>query len=204
MSAVVEKTFVWKFMDQISQGVASARQAMGEAVRAATSMGSKVSESGEQWRNYASKQKEAMDEAKANFNEYKDQVTNSSNSIREKINGLIDHLKEIPHDVMTTLKSKINDENIGLFSRKVRDVPKERSVLLRAKDKFTNMFKHLSKRIKQIPKEHLLLLKVKDGFSKGFQKFNESAKKHVKTATDYVTLLKAHLLVMHCTELMTK
>ncbi|WP_441001995.1 tape measure protein [Lactiplantibacillus plantarum] len=177
MSAVVEKTFVWKFMDQISQGVANARQAMGEAVRAATSMGSKVSESGEQWRNYASKQKEAMDEAKANFNEYKDQVTNSSNSIREKINGLIDHLKEIPHDVMTTLKSKINDENIGLFSRKVRDVPKERSVFLRAKDKFTNMFKHLSERIKQIPKEHLLLLKVKDGFSKGFQKFNESAKK---------------------------
>ncbi|WP_260204860.1 tape measure protein [Lactiplantibacillus plantarum] len=177
MSAVVEKTFVWKFMDQISQGVANARQAMGEAVRAATSMGSKVSESGEQWRNYASKQKEAMDEAKANFNEYKDQVTNSSNSIREKINGLIDHLKEIPHDVMTTLKSKINDENIGLFSRKVRDVPKERSVFLRAKDKFTNMFKHLSERIKQIPKEHSLLLKVKDGFSKGFQKFNESAKK---------------------------
>lgn len=177
MSAVVEKTFVWKFMDQISQGVANARQAMDEAVRAAASMGSKVSESGEQWHNYASKQKEAMDEAKANFNEYKDQVTNSSNSIREKINGLIDHLKEIPHDVMTTLKSKINDENIGLFSRKVRDVPKERSVFLRAKDKFTNMFKHLSERIKQIPKKHSLLLKVKDGFSKEFQKFNESAKK---------------------------
>lgn len=177
MSAVVEKTFVWKFMDQISQGVANARQAMDEAVRAATSMGSKVSESGEQWHNYASKQKEAMDEAKANFNEYKDQVTNSSNSIREKISGLIDHLKEIPHDVVTTLKSKINDENIGLFSRKVRDVPKERSVLLRAKDKFTDMFKHLSERIKQVPKEHSLLLKVKDGFSKGFQKFNESAKK---------------------------
>nr|WP_134902147.1 tape measure protein [Lactiplantibacillus plantarum] len=177
MSAVVEKTFVWKFMDQISQGVANARQAMDEAVRAAASMGSKVSESGEQWHNYASKQKEAMDEAKANFNEYKDQVSNSSNSIREKISGLIDHLKEIPHDIVTTLKSKINDENIGLFSRKVRDVPKERSVLLRAKDKFTDMFKHLSERIKQIPKEHSLLLKVKDGFSKGFQKFNESAKK---------------------------
>ncbi|WP_409339505.1 tape measure protein [Lactiplantibacillus plantarum] len=177
MSAVVEKTFVWKFMDQISQGVANARQAMDEAVRAAASMGSKVSESGEQWHNYASKQKEAMDEAKANFNEYKDQVTNSSNSIREKISGLIDHLKEIPHDVVTTLKSKINDENIGLFSRKVRDVPKERSVLLRAKDKFTDMFKHLSERITKVPKEHSLLLKVKDGFSKGFQKFNESAKK---------------------------
>lgn len=177
MSAVVEKTFVWKFMDQISQGVANARQAMGEAVRAATNMGSKVSESGEQWHNYASKQKEAMDEAKANFNEYKDKVANSSNSIREKISGLIDRLKEIPHDVVTTLKSKINDENIGLFSRKVRDVPKERSVLLRAKDKFTDMFKHLSERIKQVSKEHSLLLKVKDGFSKGFQKFNESAKK---------------------------
>ncbi|MGA3557327.1 tape measure protein [Lactiplantibacillus plantarum] len=177
MSAVVEKTFVWKFMDQISQGVANARQAMDEAVRAASSMGSKVSESGEQWHNYASKQKEAMDEAKANFNEYKDQVSNSSNSIREKISSLIDHLQEIPHDVVTTLKSKINDENIGLFSRKVRDVPKERSVLLRAKDKFSDIFKHLGERIKQIPKEYSLLLKVKDGFSKGFQKFNESAKK---------------------------
>ena len=43
MSAVVEKTFVWKFMDQISQGVANARQAMDEAVHAAASMGSKVS-----------------------------------------------------------------------------------------------------------------------------------------------------------------
>lgn len=177
MSAVVEKTFVWKFMDQISQGVANARQAMDEAVHAAANMGSKVSESGEQWHNYASKQKEAMDEAKANFNEYKDQVANSSNSIREKISGLIDHLKEIPHDVVTTLKSKINDENIGIFSRKVRDVPKERSVFLRAKDKFTNMFKHFNERIKQIPKEHSLPLKVKAGFSKGFQKFNESAKK---------------------------
>lgn len=177
MSAVVEKTFVWKFMDQISQGVANARQAMDEAVHAAASMGSKVSESGEQWHNYASKQKEAMDEAKANFNEYKDQVANSSNSIREKINGLIDRLKEIPHDVVTTLKSKINDENIGIFSRKVRDVPKERSVFLRAKDKFTDIFKHLSERVKQIPKEHSLMLKVKDSFSKGFQKFNESAKK---------------------------
>ncbi|MCG0677986.1 tape measure protein [Lactiplantibacillus plantarum] len=177
MSAVVEKTFVWKFMDQISQGVANARQAMDEAVHAAASMGSKVSESGEQWHNYASKQKEAMDEAKANFNEYKDQVANSSNSIREKISSLIDRLKEIPHDVVTTLKSKINDENIGLFTRKVRDVPKERSVFLRAKDKFTDIFKHLSERIRQTPKEHSLLLKVKDSFSKGFQKFNESAKK---------------------------
>ncbi|AQY70040.1 tape measure protein [Lactiplantibacillus plantarum] len=177
MSAVVEKTFVWKFMDQISQGVANARQAMDEAVHAATDMGSKVSESGEKWHNYASKQKEAMDEAKANFNEYKDQVTNSSNSIREKISGLIDRLKEIPHDVVTTLKSKINDENIGIFSRKVRDVPKERSVFLRVKDKFTDTFKHFSERIKQTPKKHSLLLRIKDGFSKGFQKFNESAKK---------------------------
>ncbi|MCW6147741.1 tape measure protein [Lactiplantibacillus plantarum] len=181
MSAVVEKTFVWKFMDQISQGVANARQAMDEAVHAAADMGSKVSESGEKWHNYASKQKEAMDEAKANFNEYKDQVTNSSNSIREKISGLIDRLKEIPHDVVTTLKSKINDENIGIFSRKVRDVPKERSVFLRAKDHFTDIFKHFSERIKQIPKEHSLPLKVKDGFSKGFQKFNESAKKTRET-----------------------
>ncbi|RDG27585.1 tape measure protein [Lactiplantibacillus plantarum] len=177
MSAVVEKTFVWKFMDQISQGVANARQAMDEAVHAAASMGSKVSESGEKWHNYASKQKEAMDEARANFNEYKDQVANSSNSIREKISGLIDHLKEIPHDVVTTLKSKINDENIGIFSRKVRDVPKERSVFLRAKNKFTDMFKHLSERIRRTPKKHSLLLRIKDGFSKGFQKFNESAKK---------------------------
>ncbi|MCG0894991.1 tape measure protein [Lactiplantibacillus plantarum] len=177
MSAVVEKTFVWKFMDQISQGVANARQAMDEAVHAAANMGSKVSESGEKWHNYASKQKEAMDEAKANFNEYKDQVANSSNSIREKISGLIDHLKKIPHDVVTTLKSKINDENIGIFSRKVRDVPKERSVFLRTKDKFTDVFKHFSERIKQIPKEHSLPLKVKDGFSKGFQKFNDIAKK---------------------------
>ncbi|WP_426290934.1 tape measure protein [Lactiplantibacillus plantarum] len=181
MSAVVEKTFVWKFMDQISQGVANARQAMDEAVHAAANMGSKVSESGEQWHNYASKQKEAMDEAKANFNEYKDQVTNSSNSIREKISGLIDHLKEIPHDVVTTLKSKINDENIGLFTRKVRDVPKERSVFLRVKDKFTDTFKHFSERIKQTPKKHSLLLRIKDGFSNGFQKFNESAKKTRET-----------------------
>lgn len=177
MGAVVEKTFVWKFVNQISQGVANARQAMDEAVHAAASMGSKVSESSEQWHNYASKQKEAMDEAKANFNEYKDRVANSSNSIREKISGLIDRFKEIPHDVVTTLKSKINDENIGIFSRKVRDVPKERSVFLRAKDNFTDIFKRLSERIKQTPKEHSLLLKVKDGFSNGFQKFNESAKK---------------------------
>lgn len=177
MSAVVEKTFVWKFMDQISQGVANARQAMDEAVHAAADMGSKVSESGEKWHNYASKQKEAMDEAKANFNEYKDQVSNSSNSIREKISGLIDHLKEIPHDVVTTLKSKINDENIGIFSRKVRDVPKERSVFLRVKDKFTDTFKHFSERIRQTPKKHSLLLRIKDGFSNGFKKFNDSAKK---------------------------
>ncbi|CAJ1187590.1 hypothetical protein CPR19081_DFPECDIO_01081 [Companilactobacillus paralimentarius] len=54
---------------------------------------------------------------------------------------------------------------------------KRHSLLLRAKDKFTDMFKHLSERIKQVPKEHSLLLKVKDGFSNGFQKFNESAKK---------------------------
>ncbi|GAB5055879.1 tape measure protein [Companilactobacillus alimentarius] len=177
MGAVVEKTFVWKFMDQISQGVANARQAMDEAVHAAASMGFKVSESGEKWHNYASKQKEAMDEAKANFNEYKNQVTNSSNSIREKISGLINRLKEIPHDVVTTLKSKINDENIGIFSRKVRDVPKERSVFLRARDKFTDMFRRLGERIKQIPKDRSLLLKVKDGFSNGFKKFNEGAKK---------------------------
>nr|WP_236723888.1 tape measure protein [Lactiplantibacillus plantarum] len=78
---------------------------------------------------------------------------------------------------MTTLKSKINDENIGIFSRKVRDVPKERSVFLRAKDKFTDIFKHFSERTKQVPKERSLLLKIKDGFSNGFQKFNESAKK---------------------------
>ncbi|WP_087842764.1 tape measure protein [Lactiplantibacillus plantarum] len=177
MSAVVEKTFVWKFMDQISQGVANARQAMDEAVHAAADMGSKVSESGEKWHNYASKQKEAMDEAKANFNEYKDQVANSSNSIREKISSLINHLKEIPHDVVTTLKSKINDENIGIFSRKVRDVPKERSVFLRAKDNFTDIFKHFSERIRQTPKKHSLLLRIKDGFSSGFKKFNDSAKK---------------------------
>ena len=62
-SPVVAKEFLWKFRDEITQGVAKARQAMQEAVSTAKEAGMKVSDTGEDWKKMGTDAKEAAQES---------------------------------------------------------------------------------------------------------------------------------------------
>ena len=57
--AVTEKEFIWKFRDEITQGVKKARQAMQEAVATAKEAGMKVSDSGGIWQKMGPDGKES-------------------------------------------------------------------------------------------------------------------------------------------------
>ena len=81
-SAVVEKNFVWRFIDKVTQGVKEARNAMQEAEEAAKQTSNEVSEKSNKWTNYGNKAKESAEKASNSYKEYKDQVTSSTTAIK--------------------------------------------------------------------------------------------------------------------------
>lgn len=148
-SPVVTKEFLWKFRDEITQGVAKARQAMQEAVSTAKEAGMKVSDTGEGWKKMGNDAKEAaqdtsqaVSKAKENAESMKNAAQNAAESIRGQFKKTTKVINGIPKEKVFNLKAKFDDDKLKTFSRKINDVPEQKSIWLKIKDGFSNSLKN--------------------------------------------------------------
>ena len=148
-SPVVTKEFLWKFRDEITQGVAKARQAMQEAVSTAKEAGMKVSDTGEDWKKMGNDAKEAaqdtsqaVSKAKENAESMKNAAQNADESIRGQFKKTTKVINGIPKEKVFNLKAKFDDDKLKTFSRKINDVPEQKSIWLKIKDGFSNSLKN--------------------------------------------------------------
>ncbi|MFQ6166044.1 tape measure protein [Limosilactobacillus reuteri] len=148
-SPVVAKEFLWKFRDEITQGVAKARQAMQEAVSTAKEAGMKVSDTGEDWKKMGTDAKEAaqdtsqaVSKAKENAESMKNAAQNAAESIRGQFKKTTEVINGIPKEKVFNLKAKFDDDKLKTFSRKINDVPEQKSIWLKIKDGFSNSLKN--------------------------------------------------------------
>lgn len=148
-SPVVTKEFIWKFRDEITQGVAKARQAMQEAVSTAKEAGMKVSDTGEGWKKMGNDAKEAaqdtsqaVSKAKENAESMKNAAQNAAESIRGQFKKTTKVINGIPKEKVFNLKAKFDDDKLKTFSRKINDVPEQKSIWLKIKDGFSNSLKN--------------------------------------------------------------
>lgn len=151
-SAVVEKNFVWRFIDKVTQGVKEARNAMQEAEEAAKQTSNEVSETSNKWTNYGNKAKESAEKASNSYKEYKDQVTSSTTVIKEQLSSLNEKVKAVPKEHWTKIKAKIEDSNLGKFARKVHDIPKSHETTLSIKDRLSNQLKKAQNQVNDTKK----------------------------------------------------
>ena len=148
-SPVVTKEFLWKFRDEITQGVAKARQAMQEAVSTAKEAGMKVSDTGEDWKKMGNDAKEAaqdtsqaVSKAKENAESMKNAAQNAAESIRGQFKKTTKVINGIPKEKVFNLKAKFDDDKLKTFSRKINDVHEQKSIWLKIKDGFSNSLKN--------------------------------------------------------------
>lgn len=158
-SPVVAKEFLWKFRDEITQGVAKARQAMQEAVSAAKEAGMKVSDTGEDWKKMGNDAKEAaqdtsqaVSKAKENAESMKNAAQNAAESIRGQFKKTTEVINGIPKEKVFNLKAKFDDDKLKTFSRKINDVPEQKSIWLKIKDGFSNQMNKAQRQAKNTQK----------------------------------------------------
>lgn len=144
-SPVVAKEFLWKFRDEITQGVAKARQTMQEAVSTAKEAGMKVSDTGEDWKKMGNDAKEAAQDtfqAVSKAKENAESMKNAAESIRGQFKKTTEVINGIPKEKAFNLKAKFDDDKLKTFSRKINDVPEQKSIWLKIKDGFSNSLKN--------------------------------------------------------------
>ena len=158
-SPVVAKEFLWKFRDEITQGVAKARQAMQEAVSTAKEAGMKVSDTGEDWKKMGNDAKEAaqdtsqaVSKAKENAESMKNAAQNAAESIRGQFKKTTEVINSIPKEKVFNLKAKFDDDKLKTFSRKINDVPEQKSTWLKIKDGFSNQMNKAQRQAKNTQK----------------------------------------------------
>lgn len=148
-SPVVTKEFWWKFRDGITQEVAKARQIMSQAADEIREEGSKIASSGEDWKKAGDKAKEAaqdtsqaVSKAKENAESMKNAAQNAAESIRGQFKKTTEVINSIPKEKVFNLKAKFDDDKLKTFSRKINDVPEQKSIWLKIKDGFSNSLKN--------------------------------------------------------------
>lgn len=169
-SPVVEKTFIWKFIDQITEGVKQARQTMQEAVSAAKDAGIDVKDTGNSWKQMGTDAEEAAHKASQAMNKAKENVESLKNSSRQGFQAIKDQAKKlndavnrIPTSKTFNLKAKFDDQQLRSFSRKVHDVPDQKSIWLRIKDGFTVPLRNAQREIDNTKHSFSMLKSVMAG-----------------------------------------
>lgn len=181
-SPVVAKEFLWKFRDEITQGVAKARQAMQEAFSTAKEAGMKVSDTGEDWKKMGTDAKEAaqdtsqsLDSMKEKLLSYQHAATDASKNIREQVGIVKEDLNGIPKQKIINLKAKATDDAIKAHEKMIHDIPPEKWTKLYIKDAFSNRLQDFKKKIHDIPEQKSIWLKIKDGFSNSLKNAQQDA-----------------------------
>ena len=171
-SAVVEKRFIWKFVDQVTQGVKKARSAMQEAENAAKKVGFEVENTSTSWTKYGDKAKKAITDTteqlqknKEEFENYRNRAVGSVKDVTRTLNLYEDKLKGIPSHRTTNFKVKVDDPKLASWARKVHDVPKEKSTWLKIKDAASNRLSYIKLRLQELPVIKQITVAVHDNAS---------------------------------------
>ena len=158
-SPVVTKEFWWKFRDGITQEVAKARQIMSQAADEIREEGSKIASSGEDWKKVGDKAKEAaqdtsqaVSKAKENAESMKNAAQNAAEIIRGQFKKTTEVINGIPKEKVFNLKAKFDDDKLKTFSRKINDVPEQKSTWLKIKDGFSNQMNKAQRQAKNTQK----------------------------------------------------
>lgn len=148
-SPVVTKEFWWKLRDGVTQEVAKIRQAMQQGANEVREEGSKIASIGEDWKKVGDKAKEAaqdtsqaVSKAKENAESMKNSAQNAAESIRGQFKKTTEVINSIPKEKVFNLKAKFDDDKLKTFSRKIHDVPEQKSIWLKIKDGFSNSLKN--------------------------------------------------------------
>ncbi|OYS60515.1 tape measure protein [Limosilactobacillus reuteri] len=152
-SPVVEKEFLWKFRDEITQGVAKARQAMQEAVSTAKEAGMKVSDTGEDWKKMGTDAKEtaqdtsqSLDTMKEKLLSYQHAATDASKNIREQFNESKQVLNGIPKQKIVNVKAQIDDNKLKPFEERIQGLPPHKQILLNLKGNYYAQLENAKKK----------------------------------------------------------
>ena len=154
-SVVAEKRFVWKFIDEVTQGVNKARSAMNEAVATAKKAGMDVSEAGTSWTKYGEKAKaaaqetsQAIEKAKSNVEGIRDKTVGAAKEMMHQLELLRGTITRIPTHRTFNLRAKANDTELRTFSRKVHDIPKQINTTISVKDNASGPLKKAENQFK--------------------------------------------------------
>lgn len=141
--AVTEKEFIWKFRDEITQGVKKARQAMQEAVTSAKEAGMKVSDTGGNWKKMGTDAKESTQETSQSLDSMKDKIlsyqhaaTDASKNIREQLSESKQVLNGIPKQKIVSVKAQIDSNKLKSFEEQLQGLPPHKRILLNLKGNY--------------------------------------------------------------------
>lgn len=158
-SPVVTKEFLWKLRDGVTQEVAKIRQAMQQGADEVREEASKIANTGEDWKNLgndakeaAQKTSQAVSEAKENAESMKNSAQNAAESIRGQFKKTTEVINGIPKEKVFNLKAKFDDDKLKTFSRKINDVPEQKSIWLKIKDGFSNQMNKAQRQAKNTQK----------------------------------------------------
>lgn len=142
-SVVAEKRFVWKFIDQVTQGVKNAKTAMQDAESAAKKVGTEVSGTSTHWEKYGSSAKKATSEVseqlqknKEAFENYRNRAVDATRDVTRQLDLYQDKLKGIPTHRTTNFKAKIDDNQLKSFSERIKGLPPHKQILLYLKGNY--------------------------------------------------------------------
>lgn len=168
-SAVVEKNFVWRFIDEVTSGVKQAKVAFQDAEAAAKKAGMEVSQD-TNWQKYNDKVKsatqgvdESLNKSKSNAENYSDTVKREMSETTKSTEKLNDAVHKLPTEKTTNLKATVDDNKLKGFSRQVHDVPDKKSFLLFVKDRFTGQLNNAQKEVESTKRSFSTLKTVMAG-----------------------------------------
>lgn len=200
-SVVTEKRFVWKFIDEVTQGVNKAKSAMKEAEASIKGTSTGITESSNSWKKFGANAKEAADKSeqalqknKESLENYRDKAVAATKSVTSSLNLYSDKLKGIPSHKFTNVEAKVKDEKIKTLMRKLQDIPKEKSITAYLKDAVSNRLEYLKLKLRELPKQKSVWLRIKDGFSSEFRKAQNQANNTKRSFSSLKTVMTGTFL----------
>lgn len=142
-SVVVEKRFIWKFIDQVTQGVKKAKSAVEETDAAIKKVSTGVQESSTSWTKYGDTAKKSVTELteqlqknKEAFENYRNRAVDATKDVTRQLDLYQDKLKGIPTHRTTNFKAKIDDNQLKSFSERIKGLPPHKQILLDLKGNY--------------------------------------------------------------------
>lgn len=152
-SPVVSKEFWWKFRDGVTQEVAKARQAIQQGADEVREEGSKVANTGEDWKKIGTDAKEAaqetsqsLDSMKEKLLSYQHAATDASKNIREQFNESKQVLNGIPKQKIVNVKAQIDSNKLKSFEEQLQGLPPHKQILLNLKGNYYAQLENAKKK----------------------------------------------------------